>query len=78
MGLSVQAESEDDFLTRKQAASFLKSIGCPISPRNLERMAAKNNAKNGPQFTRIKGTRIVRYRRRTLREWAKKRTEDIE
>ena len=66
-------KNPDDWLTRKEAATYLASIGCPISKRALEKRASNNNAGKGPAFTRI-GWRTVRYKREDLDSWAYKET----
>ncbi len=66
-------KNPDDWLTRKEAATYLASIGCPISKRALEKRASNNNAGKGPAFTRI-GWRTVRYKREDLDAWAYRET----
>lgn len=66
-------QSGDDWLSRKEAATYLAKIGCPISVRALELRGMKNNAGNGPPFIRI-GQRTVRYRRADLDYWAYRQT----
>lgn len=49
-----------DQLSRKEAALFLQSIGCPISARSLERMAFQQGRdhfrkRKGPPFTQFLG-----------------------
>lgn len=58
-----------DWLTRKMAAAFLTSIGAPLAPQTLAKLAANNNGGNGPPFTRTRW-KIVRYRKADLRQWA--------
>ena len=66
-----------DWLSRKQAASFLATLGCPITPRTLEKLAGNNNAGKGPAFTRFRW-KSVRYARTDLEAWAKKEATRIE
>ena len=67
----------DIWLTRKGAAIFLTRMGCPISKRTLDAMAANNNAGRGPPYTRI-GWKVVRYNVADLETWAKSRMVRIE
>ena len=60
-----------DWLSRKRAAEFLATYGCPVSPRTLENWAARNNSGKGPPFTRVR-TNIVRYHKNDLMAWADK------
>ena len=69
-------ESPDDWLSRKEAATYLSKIGCPVTMRQLEKRAANNNAGRGPAFTRV-GWRHVRYRRSDLDAWAYAQTERV-
>lgn len=66
---SAQIKSGDDWLTRKEAALYLASIGCPITVRALEKRASNNNQGNGPAFTRF-SWKCVKYQRRDLDRWA--------
>lgn len=59
----------DDWLSRKQAATFLEKIGCPIAVQTLANMAANGNKGRGPSFTRVRSG-IIRYHKRDLHEWA--------
>ncbi len=60
---------DDDWLSRKEASTFLRNIGCPISVRQLEKMASNNNSGNGPSYRRARW-KLVRYHRDDLRKWA--------
>lgn len=66
-----------EFLTRKQAALYLTSIGCPISHRTLDNLAANSNAGKGPPFT-VTGWRSVWYSRDDLDAWAMQRMRRVE
>lgn len=66
-----------DWVSRKQAARFLASLGVPVSPRTLEKWAAKNNAGGGPPFIRLK-TKIVRYLKSDLQSWVQREVTRIE
>lgn len=57
-------------LSRKEAANYLTSIGCPISPKTLANLAAEDNAGGGPPFTRVRRKRVW-YWREDLATWAK-------
>lgn len=65
-----------DWLNRKRASAFLASLGCPISVRTLEQWAANNNRGKGPPFNRVR-TKIIRYLKDDLRDWAAKETRRI-
>lgn len=65
------------WVTRKQAAAFLETIGCPISPSTLANMAQKDNSGRGPPY-QVVSRRIVRYRVEDLRRWATARTRRVE
>lgn len=66
-----------DWLPRKRAADFLADLGCPISPRTLERWAANGNSGRGPAFTRVR-TNIIRYLKADLRAWAQRESVRVE
>lgn len=68
--------SPNDWMTRKQAASYLTEIGCPVTPSTLANKAANNNGGGGPSFT-IVGERRVRYQRRDLDAWAQAWTRRV-
>jgi hypothetical protein len=68
---------EETWLSRRAAAIYLARIGCPISYRQLETMAANQNEGRGPRFART-GWRTVRYRQSDLDDWAKKRMKWVE
>lgn len=69
--------ADADYLTRKEAATYLARIGCPISAATLQKYAANNNAGSGPPFTRYRW-KLVRYKRTDLDAWAKKEGTRIE
>lgn len=60
------------WLTRKQAAFWLSSRGCPISESHLRHLASNANAGGGPTFYR-NGWRGVRYLEADLKAWRMKR-----
>ncbi len=66
-----------EWLTRKEAANFLSSIGCPVTTTTLARLASNENAGKGPSFSRVRW-RIVRYQKTDLRAWAAKQVVRIE
>lgn len=66
-----------EWLSRKDAATFLEGIGCPIAPATLARMAYDNNARNGPPYT-VVSHRIIRYSVSDLKKWAANRTRRVE
>jgi hypothetical protein len=65
--------AETEFLSRKEASSFLHRLGCPVSARTLEKLAANNNAGAGPPFYRFRW-KAVRYAKTELVEWARRET----
>jgi hypothetical protein len=67
----------DQWLTRKEAAAYLTSIGCPIAAGTLENLACNNNAGGGPSYRRT-GWRTVRYHTRDLEKWAWARVIQVE
>jgi hypothetical protein len=60
------------WLTRKEAAAHLNSLGYPISLRTLASLATR---RQGPPYRRLL-RRIVRYDRIKLEEWAKSKTSE--
>ena len=68
---------EPEWLKRKQAAAYLEKLGCPISPRTLEKWASNGNKGKGPPFTRIRWN-IVRYARADLDSWAAREAVRVE
>ena len=65
-----------DYLCRKEAASFLAKLGCPIAPATLAKKAKNNNEGAGPPFLKS-GWRTVRYAKEDLVEWANKTVKRI-
>ena len=57
-------------LSRKEAAAYLTSIGCPISAHTLAKLAMDDNSGGGPPFTKVR-QRLVWYSREDLAVWAK-------
>jgi len=70
-------EPDSIFLTRKEAALYLTSIGCHMSTYKLRRYAINNNAGRGPSFLRS-GQKSIRYRRSDLDKWASKHMVYVE
>ena len=68
--------SLSDWLSRKEASTFLHRMGCPISVRTLEKLAMNNNAGKGPPYTRFRW-KSVRYAKADLIAWADKETVKI-
>ena len=66
-----------DWLSRKRAADFLADMGCPVSPRTLEKWAANGNSGKGPSFTRVR-SHIVRYLKADLLAWAAREAQRIQ
>ena len=61
--------ADAEWLTRKEAAKYLATLGCPMSPKTLANLAANGNAGKGPPFTRARWT-IARYTKGDLEAWA--------
>lgn len=55
-----------DWLTRKQAAAHLTSIGYPITAKTLSNMSHQGK---GPPFRKVR-ERLTVYNRRQLESWA--------
>lgn len=68
---SERAYQDDQWLSRKEAARFLCSIGCPVTWTSLAHKAANQNAGGGPPYT-VTGHRTIRYLVADLRAWAAK------
>lgn len=75
--LAPPREKDGKWLTRKAAADYLTSIGCPISARTLELKGANQNAGKGPPFHRT-GWKTLRYNKSDLDAWAFKVTKRVE
>jgi hypothetical protein len=71
-----RAKPVKDWLSRKEAAIYLSSIGCRISPRTLANLAANNNAGKGPPFKRFRW-KLVQYRRLDLDTWAQRECVEV-
>lgn len=71
------AKPEKDWLSRKEAATYLNRLGCKIAVHTLENMASNNNAGKGPPFTRH-GWTSVQYHRDDLDSWASARSTRVE
>lgn len=72
----MMSEIGEGWMSRKEAARFLTSIGHPTTAQRLANMAKNNNAGKGPSFTRT-GWRSVYYLESDLRVWAARRTERV-
>jgi hypothetical protein len=66
----------DPPLSRKEAATYLTSIGCPISPGTLANLAIDDNGGSGPSFTRVRASRVW-YSRADLEAWARAQYEKV-
>jgi len=71
------SKTDQVWLTRKEAALYLTSIGCPVAYHTLANMARGDNAFGGPAFHRV-GWHTVRYKREDLEKWADKKCVRIE
>ena len=65
------------WLTRKEAADFLDTLGCPISPKRLATLVCQPGDYQGPPFVRSRG-KVIRYHMDEVRTWALKRMERVE
>lgn len=70
-----EGQKPDRWLSRKEAAAFLTSINCPVTPQTLA-MYAANDGRRGPPYMKILD-RAVRYKEQDLRDWAAKHTRRI-
>lgn len=61
-----------NWLTRREAADFLASLGVPIKPKTLANMAYGKGPDKGPRFV-SSGWRTIRYSRTDLGAWAASR-----
>lgn len=68
--------ADKEYLSRKEASTFLQSIGCPMTPQRLAKLAVNNNAGGGPPYDRY-GWRTLVYSRKELAAWAAKRKVTI-
>lgn len=69
-------KSPDPPLSRKEAAHYLTSIGCPISPGTLANLAVDANSGGGPTYTRFRQSRVW-YSRSDLEAWARAQYEKV-
>lgn len=60
-------------LNRKEAAAYLRSLGYPVEPRTLARLATM---KKGPPYTRFMH-RTVLYDKSDLTKWAESQMEEV-
>lgn len=60
-----------EYMTRKIASAFLRTLHCFLSEQTLKNLAAKNSRYDGPPFYRD-GGRIL-YKKDELEDWRKKR-----
>lgn len=69
-----QQKPAREWLSRKEAANYLTSIGHPITEKTLSNKASNHNTDQGggPSFTRIGWNFPVQYRRADLDAWAAK------
>jgi hypothetical protein len=67
---------DKEWLSRKEAAAYLTSIGRPIAPQTLAHMAVNDNARGGPPYVRIRWS-IVKYRRADLDGWARREMQRV-
>ena len=75
--LQTALKRDHDHFTRKEAAHYLTTKGCPISAATLAGMASNDNAGKGPPFTRFRWKRVI-YLRKDLDEWMAKQTTRVE
>ena len=66
-----------DKMSRKQAATYLTSLGTRLSEKTLANLASNNNAGKGPSFTRS-GWRTLYYFKADLDAWHKGRTVKVD
>jgi hypothetical protein len=56
------------WLTRKEAADLLDTLGCPIAPQRLAQLACIHPYE-GPPFIKSRG-KVVRYNIDEVQKWA--------
>ena len=67
----------EQWITRKEAASFLSRLGCTMSYYTLSRLAVGDNRGSGPPFVRSRSGRVL-YHVNDLRKWAADTTVRVE
>lgn len=72
----VRDKPAKEWLSRKEAATYLTRRGCPITAQTLANMGSNNNARGGPPFTRLAWSR-VQYHITDLDAWVKGRSKRI-
>lgn len=70
-------EPKDTPYSRKEAASYLISLGIMISPQTLANMAIDDNSGGGPPFYRY-GWKCVFYKKSDLDAWVATKVKRIE
>lgn len=72
--------ADDDLLSRKTAAAYLRAKGCATSWQTLAILAMNGNSGKGPPYLvyRRKGKNHVSYKRADLDVWAAKRLRRVE
>ena len=72
--------ADEDLLSRKAAAHYLRKKGCATSATTLANLAANNNEGKGPPYLvyRSRGRRFVSYARADLDAWVEKRIRRVE
>jgi hypothetical protein len=68
MSALTSASAAETYLTRKEASTYLGRLGCPLSPRTLQRLGGQGT---GPRFVRHL-QRVIRYPVSALDRWAEK------
>lgn len=71
-----ETEKSTSWLSRKEVAQLLATLGYRVSPERLSNMANNNNAGNGPPYFRF-GPKTIRYREDEVRAWLEKRMERV-
>lgn len=61
---------QKEYLTRKECAQYLATLGVPLKHKTLENLASNNNAGEGPPFTRVRWAKTL-YKRTDIEIWAK-------
>jgi hypothetical protein len=65
-----------EFITRKEASTYLIQKGLRVSVRSLENFAVRNSGLRGPKFFKLDHN--CYYRIEDLDEWMKKRMRRVE
>ena len=63
---------DDEWMSRRAAAAYLTSIGCPVSWKTLANKACSKSADKGPAYV-VSGWRSIAYSQSELDRYANAR-----